>query len=57
MSLGLAFWIIFLVFVILGFPGNNWLGTRGPLGNWIIGALLFGILGWAEFGAMIHGGR
>ncbi len=55
MSLGLAFWIIFLVFVVLGFPGNNWLGTRGPLGNWLVGALLIGILGWAEFGAMIHG--
>lgn len=54
MPLGIAYWIIFLVFVVLGFPGNNWLGDRGPLGNWIVGILLFGILGWAQFGAMIR---
>jgi len=54
MSLGLAFWIIFLVFVVLGFPGNTWLGSRGPYGSWIVGALLLGILGWQVFGAMIR---
>jgi hypothetical protein len=54
MALGIAFWVIYLVFVILCFPGNTLLGDRGPLGNWIIGALLFGLLGYAVFGAMIH---
>ncbi len=41
----------------LGYPGNTWLGPRGPLGNWLVGAMLLGILGWAVFGAIIHGGR
>jgi len=55
MTLGLAFWIIFLVFIVLGFPGSTWLGDRGPWANWLVGALLIGLLGWATFGAMIRG--
>jgi uncharacterized membrane-anchored protein len=55
MTLAIAFWVIFLVFVVLGFPGSNFLGPNGPMGTWLVGAILIGLLGWAVFGAMIRG--
>jgi hypothetical protein len=56
MSLGLAYWITYLVLFLLGlwnnlpFSGN----VRGLLSPLILFFLL-GLLGWQVFGAPLHG--
>jgi hypothetical protein len=59
MSLGFLFWLIMVVWIIF------WaFGTFTPAGQpywnrggWLIGFVLFFILGWATFGFVIQGGR
>lgn len=60
MSLGLAFWILMLLWLVLGFwwawPGtatgyHNWF----PLGGTLLIFILFLLLGWKVFGPPIHG--
>jgi hypothetical protein len=56
MSLGLLFWLIWVLFAILYVvawvqPANPYYGRGYPLVLW----LLFAILGWAVFGPMVHG--
>jgi hypothetical protein len=52
MSLGLCFWILFLLAVVLGFPpvrekAPSWAGS-------LILALMLLCLGWAVFGAPVQ---
>jgi hypothetical protein len=56
MSLGILFWIIMLVWILLWGgawvqPANVYLGRVHPIVLWI----LMAILGWAVFGPMVHG--
>jgi hypothetical protein len=57
MTLGLAFWILMLIWLVGGLyygivvaPGNHYL-----LGGNLLVFLLFLLLGWAQFGAPLHG--
>ena len=55
MQLGLAFWIIFLIWIILGLVGPFW---GPPWGHWpgfVLELLLLFILGWKVFGPPLHG--
>ena len=61
MSLGLAFWIIMLLWLILGivwawpapspYPYHAWL----PLGSTLLLFVLFLLVGWRVFGPPLHG--
>ncbi len=53
MSMGLAFWIIMLVWLVFGI-WYSWPNHAMVGGNLII-FVLFGLLGWHAFGAPIHG--
>jgi hypothetical protein len=53
MSIGLAYWIVFLVALVLGFVrgrGRDW----WAIGDDLILFLLLGLLGYACFGPPIH---
>lgn len=52
MSLGLAFWVIMLVWLVFQL-WTNWPNLRAGGGNLILFILLL-ILGWAQFGAPLH---
>lgn len=58
MSLGLAFWVIMLVWLIFGLAWN-WpgaaIGAYGPLGNALLLFALLLLLGWHVFGPPLHG--
>jgi low affinity Fe/Cu permease len=55
MSLGLAFWIIMLVWLVFGallhfgMVGGMWAGA-----STLLLFVLFGLLGWKVFGAPLH---
>ncbi len=53
MSLGLAFWILMLIWLVFG-VWWNWPNHAAVGGNLLIFVLL-GLLGWHAFGAPIHG--
>jgi hypothetical protein len=56
MALGLAFWIIMLLWFIFAMAWNfGWIDSHGPIGNAIMLFLLFLLLGWKVFGAPLHG--
>jgi hypothetical protein len=53
MSMGLAFWILMLVWVVFSgtqLARDGWAGMPATL----LLVLLFGLLGWATFGAPIR---
>lgn len=58
MALGLAFYVIMLVWLIFAlawnWPGNA-VGPYGPIGNALLIFVLFLLLGWKVFGAPLHG--
>jgi len=58
MALGLAFWILMLLWLAFGlvwnWPGNTAVGPYGPIGNALFLFLLFMLLGWQVFGAPLH---
>lgn len=58
MTLGLAFWILMLIWFVLGlawnWPGNT-VGPYGPIGNTLLLFVLLLLLGWHSFGAPLHG--
>jgi hypothetical protein len=54
MSIGILFWVLMLLWCFWGFPGNTFVGARGPLGSWLLGFVLFGLLGWEVFGPALH---
>ncbi len=58
MSIGLAFWVVYLIFIIFG----GWVnrasiqgGDLGPFGGSLILAVLLFLLGWGVFGFIVHG--
>jgi hypothetical protein len=53
MSLALAFWVLMLVWLALGLFGDRW--GWGPWGSTVLLFVLLLLLGWAQFGAPIHG--
>ncbi len=57
MTIGLAFWILMLLWLIFGLAWN-WPGTPigpyGPLGNTLLLFILLLLLGWRAFGAPLH---
>ncbi len=55
MTLGLAFWILMLLWLVCSLPNNSFLGPYAPWGGWVLGFLLFLLLGWHAFGPPLHG--
>lgn len=58
MTLGLAYWIIYLLFVILGAYTHRAVFAGGdpwPFGGGLILALLLFLLGWGVFGFIVKG--
>jgi hypothetical protein len=56
MTLGLAFWILMLIWLVFGlvvWSGNA--GPYGPVGSTLLLFMLFLLLGWHVFGAPLHG--
>lgn len=53
MTLGLAFWIVFLIALIFS-SWRNW-PDRAIIGGNLVMFVLFALLGWRVFGAPIHG--
>jgi len=57
MTIGLLFWIVFLVALIFG-AGWGWPrdpANRYAFGSWVVLWVLLGLLGWAAFGSPIKG--
>lgn len=54
MTLELAFWVLMLIWLVFGFLGDR-IGWWRPWGSTILLFILLLILGWAQFGAPIHG--
>lgn len=58
MTLGLAFYILLLLWLVFGlawnWPGGP-VGAYGPMGNSILLFFLFLLLGWKVFGPPLHG--
>jgi hypothetical protein len=52
MTLGTAFWVIMLLWLIFGF-WRNW-GDSYAMGGSFLQFVLFLLLGWHAFGAPIH---
>jgi hypothetical protein len=59
MPIGIAFWVLMLLWLVLGlwlnYPGNS--TPYGPVANWVLLFLLFLLLGWQVFGPALHAGR
>lgn len=59
MTIGLAFWILMLLWLVFGlawnWPGNTVVGPYGPVGNTLLLFMLLLLLGWRVFGAPLHG--
>lgn len=58
MPLALLFWVLMLLWLVLGF-WTSWPGQRpalpyGPLGSNLLLFILLGLLGWAVFGAAVR---
>jgi hypothetical protein len=56
MAKGEVFWIIYLLCVLFGFGWNIWNTNTAYtwVGSWVPNMILFGLLGWAVFGPIIH---
>jgi hypothetical protein len=58
MSIGLVFWILMLLWLVLGL-WSNWPGIAdrqfAPLGNSVLLFILLLLLGWDAFGPPIRG--
>lgn len=55
MTLGLAFWIIMLIWFVFGMAVHfGWGGTYGAWGSTLLLFILFLLLGWQVFGAPLH---
>lgn len=56
MSIGLAFWIIILVWVLFGFVNYSTapFGQYGIAGHGLFILALFCLLGWQVFGSALH---
>lgn len=58
MSLGLCFWILYLLSLVLGvywsWPASADNRNFRPFGGNLMLFILVGIIGWSEFGAPLH---
>jgi hypothetical protein len=59
MTIGLAFWILMLIWLVWGF-WSNWPSAGGTPNYQFVGGnlllfVLLALLGWHDFGAPIHG--
>jgi hypothetical protein len=56
MTLGLAFWILMLIWFVFGVIVHvGWAAHYSAIGNMLLLFVLFLLLGWKVFGAPIHG--
>jgi hypothetical protein len=56
MTLGLAFWILMLIWFVFGvLVHSGWAAPYGAIGNMLLLFVLFLLLGWKVFGAPLHG--
>jgi hypothetical protein len=56
MSLGIAFWVIMIVWVIFGLAVHGgYIGQYSSIGGMLLLVALFGLLGWKVFGPVLHG--
>lgn len=58
MTLQLAFWLLMFIWLIFGLIWNyrpTMVGTYGPVGSTLLLFMLLVLLGWAVFGAPVHG--
>lgn len=60
MTLGLIFWVLMLIWAVVGlmwnWPGTaSAVGSYGPIGNTVLLFVLLLLLGWRVFGAPVHG--
>ena len=58
MGIGVAFWVLMLLWLVFGFmwnwPGNTYAGAYGPIGNTLLLFVLLALLGWHDFGPALH---
>lgn len=56
MSIGFIFWLIMLLWLLhmVAWRGGWITDAYGPLGNSVLGFILFFLLGWKVFGFIIH---
>ncbi len=57
MSVGLLFWVLYLVALVFGM-WSNWPASGPafrPIGGTLLFFVLIGLLGWKVFGAAVHG--
>jgi hypothetical protein len=56
MSVGLAFWILMLIWLVFGVLSHLGLvGTYGLVGGTVLIFVLFLLVGWKVFGPPLHG--
>lgn len=55
MTLGLAYWIIMLLWFVLGLYITWGLGNHFLVGGNVLLFILFALLGWKVFGPPLHG--
>ena len=55
MPLGLAFWILMFLWLVGGLWWGRWQQGSAVWGPDLLLFILIGILGWKNFGPMIHG--
>lgn len=56
MSLGLAFWILMLIWLVFGLAWHGgYVGAYGPVGGTVLLFVLLALIGWKVFGAPIQG--
>jgi len=57
MTIGLAFWILMLIWLVFGILSHYGflVGTYGPAINIVFLFILFLLLGWKVFGPPLHG--
>jgi hypothetical protein len=57
MTIGAWFWILMVLWAIFGIGWNSLpsqFGTFGMWGNWLLLFVLFALLGYHDFGSVIH---
>ena len=57
MPIGMIFWMLMIIWALFGIMWNTNpgpFGTWGLWGNWLLLFVLFFILGWHDFGFVVH---
>ena len=53
MPLAVFFWVVFILWMIVRYPGATW-GPYGAYGGYLLLIVLIATLGYGVFGGMIH---